>query len=139
MPTASAQARKRRVRVHDADRLPALTKREIARLRELPDGIATEDAPESDANSWLEAKPLNEAIPAWPIRPPGRPAAGSKASESMVVSLRLPKALSGAMRRRVKALHLIQRGNAERSRLLALLTAPSHLIPCSCPRTENRC
>jgi hypothetical protein len=77
MRTASRKPRvaRREVIVRRGD-LPAHTPDEMARLRALPDGEASTDAPEVDAAFFTEAKPTHEAIPAWPIRPPGRPAAG---------------------------------------------------------------
>jgi hypothetical protein len=106
MPTVIAKPRKRRSVVFTADQLPQLSPEESARLRALPEGVPTPDAPELDADFWANAKPIHEANPSWPIRPPGRPAAGIKAPATAVVSLRLPKALSIAVRRQARSMHL---------------------------------
>lgn len=79
---------------------------EIARLRDLPDGEASEDSPELNEDFFAEAKPTHEVITDWPVRPPGRPAAGASAPITSVVSVRLPRSLRAAVQRRAKALHV---------------------------------
>ena len=107
MRTASPKSRtaSREVIVRRAE-LRAHTAAEAARLRALPDGEAGADSPELDEDFFAEAKPTHEAIPGWPVRPPGRPAAGEPAPATAVVSLRLPRSLRTAVQRRAKALHV---------------------------------
>lgn len=107
MRTASPKPRtvSRDVVVQRADLRPH-TPAEAARLRALPDGEASADSPELREDFFAEAKPTHEAIPGWPIRPPGRPAAGAATPVTTVISVRLPRTLRTAVQRRAKALHV---------------------------------
>lgn len=107
MHTAShkTKAGRRRVIVKSADLRPH-SPAEVTRLRELPDGEANGDAPELGDDFFAAEKPTHAAIPKWPIRPAGRPAAGDPAPASAIVSLRLPRSLRTAIQRRTKALHI---------------------------------
>jgi hypothetical protein len=107
MHSASTRTKpgRRKVIVKSAD-LPPHSPAEVSRLRELPDGEADGDAPELGDDFFAAAKPTHVAIPKWPIRPAGRPAASDPAPASAIVSLRLPRSLRTAIQRRAKALHI---------------------------------
>ncbi len=99
------KAGRRKLLVKSADLQPH-SPAEVAKLRELPDGEANGDAPELGDDFFAAAKPTHVAIPKWPIRPAGRPAASDPAPATAIVSLRLPRSLRTAIQRRAKALHI---------------------------------
>lgn len=108
MPTAARKKPRRHAagRIIAATELPAHTPVEAERLRRLPEGRPTADAPELDDAFFAEAQPTHVAIPTWPVRPPGRPAGGVAAPATAVVSLRLPRSLRAAVQRRARSMRV---------------------------------